>query len=76
MCRVVLNLELLTRRIRAHFRRIHRRPPRGDPEGERRAEADQGVEPLPQNPLVGNEIDEHTQWRNLEVARVADRIWG
>jgi hypothetical protein len=25
---------------------------------------------------VGNEIDEETQWRKLElVARVADRIW-
>jgi len=27
--------------------------------------------------MVGNEIDEDTQWRKLElVARVADRIWG
>jgi methionine synthase II (cobalamin-independent) len=27
--------------------------------------------------MVGNEIDEETQWRKLElVARVADRIWG
>ena len=27
--------------------------------------------------MVGNEIDEGTQWRKLElVARVADRIWG
>ena len=26
--------------------------------------------------MVGNEIDEDTQWRKLElVARVADRIW-
>jgi 5-methyltetrahydropteroyltriglutamate--homocysteine methyltransferase len=27
--------------------------------------------------MVGNEIDEDTQWRKLElVARVADRLWG
>jgi 5-methyltetrahydropteroyltriglutamate--homocysteine methyltransferase len=27
--------------------------------------------------LVGNEIDEDTQWRKLElVSRVADRVWG
>ncbi|HTG46920.1 MAG TPA: cobalamin-independent methionine synthase II family protein [Actinomycetota bacterium] len=27
--------------------------------------------------MVGNEIDEHTQWRKLElVGRVADRLWG
>ena len=27
--------------------------------------------------MVGNEIDQDTQWRKLEiVARVADRIWG
>jgi hypothetical protein len=27
--------------------------------------------------MVGNEIDEATQWRKLElVARVADRLWG
>ncbi|HJV30358.1 MAG TPA: hypothetical protein VJ645_07560 [Gaiellaceae bacterium] len=27
--------------------------------------------------MVGNEIDEHTQWRKLElVSRVADRLWG
>jgi 5-methyltetrahydropteroyltriglutamate--homocysteine methyltransferase len=27
--------------------------------------------------LVGNEIDEDTQWRKLElVSRVADRAWG
>jgi 5-methyltetrahydropteroyltriglutamate--homocysteine methyltransferase len=27
--------------------------------------------------MVGNEIDEETQWRKLElVGRVADRIWG
>lgn len=27
--------------------------------------------------MVGNEIDEETQWRKLElVARVADRLWG
>jgi 5-methyltetrahydropteroyltriglutamate--homocysteine methyltransferase len=27
--------------------------------------------------MVGNEIDEGTQWRKLElVAGVADRIWG
>jgi len=27
--------------------------------------------------MVGNEIDEDTQWRKLElVARVAARIWG
>jgi 5-methyltetrahydropteroyltriglutamate--homocysteine methyltransferase len=27
--------------------------------------------------MVGNEIDEDTQWRKLElVARAADRIWG
>ena len=26
--------------------------------------------------MVGNEIDEDTQWRKLElVARVADRLW-
>jgi methionine synthase II (cobalamin-independent) len=26
--------------------------------------------------MVGNEIDEETQWRKLElVARVADRLW-
>ena len=27
--------------------------------------------------MVGNEIDEDTQWRKLElVVRVADRLWG
>ena len=27
--------------------------------------------------MVGNEIDEDTQWRKLDlVAKVADRIWG
>jgi 5-methyltetrahydropteroyltriglutamate--homocysteine methyltransferase len=27
--------------------------------------------------MVGNEIDEDTQWRKLElVGRVADRLWG
>jgi 5-methyltetrahydropteroyltriglutamate--homocysteine methyltransferase len=27
--------------------------------------------------MVGNEIDEDTQWRKLElVARVAERLWG
>jgi 5-methyltetrahydropteroyltriglutamate--homocysteine methyltransferase len=27
--------------------------------------------------MVGNEIDEDTQWRKLElVSRVADRLWG
>jgi 5-methyltetrahydropteroyltriglutamate--homocysteine methyltransferase len=27
--------------------------------------------------MVGNEIDEDTQWRKLElVGRVAERIWG
>ncbi len=27
--------------------------------------------------MVGNEIDEDTQWRKLElVATVADRLWG
>jgi hypothetical protein len=37
----------------------------------------ESVEPLAQDPLVGSEINEHTQWRKLElVARVADRIWG
>jgi 5-methyltetrahydropteroyltriglutamate--homocysteine methyltransferase len=27
--------------------------------------------------MIGNEIDEDTQWRKLElVGRVADRLWG
>jgi hypothetical protein len=48
-----------------------------DVEGVGAGSGTEGLEPLAQDPLVGNEIDEHTQWRKLElVARVPIGIWG